>query len=51
MLNEKLSLCEDENLVLASQVFKMSDRLGVLESCNLTSEKDPSTSEGVKRKA
>ena len=50
MLNEKLSLCEDENIALVAQVSEMSVRIGMLESSNITRESGPSTSENYKRK-
>lgn len=50
MLNENLSLCEDANLILASQICEMSSMIEVLESSNQISKEDSSTSEGQKRK-
>ncbi|XP_049405388.1 uncharacterized protein LOC125868860 [Solanum stenotomum] len=44
MLNEKLSLCEDENSALMSQVSKMSVKIGTLETSIITPEEDPVTS-------
>ncbi|KAH0689140.1 hypothetical protein KY289_016498 [Solanum tuberosum] len=50
MLNKKLSLCEDRNSALMSQVPEISKGIGILETCNITSEKDPGNSIGGKRK-
>ncbi|XP_049373989.1 uncharacterized protein LOC125839052 [Solanum verrucosum] len=41
MLNEKLSLCEDDNSALMSQVSEMSVRIGTLETSNITPKEDP----------
>ncbi|XP_049399696.1 uncharacterized protein LOC125863713 [Solanum stenotomum] len=50
MLNEKISLCEDENSTLMSQVSEMGVRIGTLETNNIIPEKEPDTSVGGKRK-
>ncbi|XP_049406323.1 uncharacterized protein LOC125869989 [Solanum stenotomum] len=50
MLNKKLSLCEDKNSALMSQVAEISERIGTLETCNITPEKNLGNSVGGKRK-
>ncbi|KAH0717328.1 hypothetical protein KY290_013941 [Solanum tuberosum] len=50
MLNKKLSVCEDKNSALMSQVAEISEWIGILETCNITSEKDPGNSVGGKIK-
>lgn len=50
ILNEKLSLCEDENTTFVAQVFELSSRIRMLESNKITLIEGPSTSINDKRK-
>ncbi|XP_049350219.1 uncharacterized protein LOC125814820 [Solanum verrucosum] len=50
MLNKKLSFCEAKNSALMSQVAEISERIGTLETSNITPEKNPGNSVGGKRK-
>lgn len=45
MISEKLSLCEDENSALNSQMSKISVRIGILESGSLQPNVKPRASE------
>ena len=50
MLNEKLSLFENANASLLTQISQKSSRIGILECNNKVDEEKPSTLENDKRK-
>lgn len=50
ILNEKLSLCKDENVAILAHVSEMSARIGMFESSNVSLEEDSRTSKNDKRK-